>query len=180
MRFGVCLRDAVTAHVLEAQLADEVFSIASVGKLLLLAEVAAQLDNGLLDGAELLDRTGRAPVADSGLWQHLRMSTLPIEDLAVLVASVSDNLATNVLLRRVGLDAVAARAVALGMTATALHDEVRDLRTADDPPRLASGSPAELSLLMTRLPRRALDWLATGVDLSMVASAFGLDPLAHR
>ncbi|MPY79376.1 MAG: hypothetical protein GEV04_12985 [Actinophytocola sp.] len=24
-----------------------------------------------------------------------------------------------------------------------------------------------------------LDWLATGFDLSMVASAFGLDPLAH-
>ena len=54
---------------------------------------------------------------------------------------------------------------------------------------LATGSASELSLLMNRLSRKELlsqtvseqvnAWLATGVDLSMVASAFGLDPLSH-
>ena len=29
------------------------------------------------------------------------------------------------------------------------------------------------------MSEQVLDWLATGVDLSMVGSAFGLDPLAH-
>src|SRR5690606_13442739 len=114
---------------------------------------------------------------------------LPVADLAVLVAAVSDNLATNVLLRRVGLDAVAATARSVGLRATALHDVVRDVRTPADPPALSSGSAAELAGLFARLAAGAAisaevsatvnGWLATGTDLSMVAGALGLDPLAH-
>jgi beta-lactamase class A len=158
---------------------DLVLSTASVGKLLLLLEVARTLPADLA-----CDRRAVAPVADSGLWQHLRTDVLPVADLAVLVASVSDNLATNVLLHHVGLDRVAALAGSLGLTATALHDAVRDGRAPGHPPRLSSGSAAELSLLLHRLPEleggaRVLDWMRTSADLSMVASAFGLDPLSH-
>ncbi|MET7421569.1 serine hydrolase [Dactylosporangium sp. NPDC005555] len=174
----MCVRDRGGQVVYEHQ-PDLVLSTASVGKLLLLIEVARSLPPDLP-----CDRRDVPPVADSGLWQHLRTDVLPAHDLAVLVASVSDNLATNVLLRHVGLDRVTALTAELGLTATALHDMVRDVRAAEHPPRLSSGSAAELSLLLHRLPAvdggdRVLDWMGTSADLSMVASAFALDPLSH-
>ncbi len=174
----MCVRDAGGA-VLHAHRPELVLSTASVGKLLLLLQVARSVPLDLP-----CDRRDVEPVADSGLWQHLSTDVLPAGDLAVLVASVSDNLATNVLLRHAGLDRVAALAGSLGLTATALHDVVRDVRTAAHPPRLSSGSAEELSLLLHRLPDldggpQVLRWLGTSADLSMVASAFDLDPLSH-
>ena len=162
---------------------------ASIGKVLLLAEVAAQLVAGTLRPDELLVRAPQDVVADSGLWQHLTQQSLSVPDLATLVGAVSDNLATNVLLRRVGLAAVAGRTAALGLRSTALHDRVRDRRTPADPPLLSSGTAAELAAVMAAQWAGAregddaalllLGWLANGADLSMVAAALGLDPLAH-
>jgi beta-lactamase class A len=106
------------------------------------------------------------------------------------VGATSDNLATNVLLREVGLDAVRARTEDLGLLRTALLDLVRDTRGPDDAPQLSVGSTAELSWLFAALARgqvvdaltssRVLGWLSLNTDLSMVASAFGVDPLSHR
>lgn len=162
---------------------------ASVGKLLLLVEVARQCAAGDLSGATLLRRTPELDVADSGLWQHMRIDELAIDDMCVLIASVSDNTATNVLLDRVGVQRVGALAESLGLVHTALLDYVRDYRGPEHPPTLSTGSASELSSLMSQLSRlelvspavseRVNAWLATGVDLSMVASGFGLDPLAH-
>ncbi len=171
---------------------DRELSGASLGKLLLLAEVAEQIVAGELDPEAPLSRTDDDAVQDSGLWQQLSVDALPVIDLAVLVGAVSDNLATNVLLRWVGLDAVAERGRRLGLRRTALHDRVRDLRGPQHPPRLSTVTARELVLVMNAVSggeHEALSsegatlvrgWLAAGCDLSMVASAFGLDPLAHR
>jgi len=174
IEWGVSVRDAATGDVLAAADADRVLPAASIGKVLLLIEVARSLDL-----AEPLTRTAEDAVADSGLWQHLAVDTLPAGDLAALVGAVSDNLATNVLLRRVGLEAVRHTARELGLEHTALHDRVRDTRTAEHPPALSTATASELSLLFTRLDERVLGWLALGADLSMVAGGLGLDPLAH-
>ena len=115
-------------------------------------------------------------------------------DVAALIGSVSDNLATNVLLRRVGLDVVAMATASLGLMRTALHDKVRDSRGPSDPPTLSSGTALELSWLAERLmrgsafgeeqDRRVRGWLSANVDQSMVGAAFverfALDPLAHH
>ncbi len=63
-----------------------------------------------------------------------------------------------------------------------LHDYVRDVRSAGDPPSLSDGCADDWveivqGLYSARSP--VLDWLAHGADLSMVAGAFDLDPLAH-
>jgi beta-lactamase class A len=166
-----------------------VLPTASVGKVLLLLEVAARLGAGGQSRYELLDRLPEDLVGDSGIWQHLNAPSLPISDLAALVAATSDNLATNVLVRTIGLDAVRRRAEMLGLKRTALLDKVRDRRGPDDAPQLSVGSTAELSTLFARIARgeavdrlvssRVSDWLALNTDLSLVASAFALDPLAH-
>lgn len=167
-----------------------VMPTASVGKVLLLIEVAAQLESRWTSGLTLLDRDAQDAVGDSGIWQHLAVPSLPLGDLAALVGSTSDNLATNVLLRRVGLDAVSTRAEQLGLSRTALLDRVRDERGPDDAPQLSVGSASELTGLFARLARgeiversvsqRVVQWLSLNTDLSLVAGAFGLDPLAHR
>jgi len=167
-----------------------VLPTASIGKILLLVEVSARLTDRDFTGYGILDKTPRDAVGDSGIWQHLQAPSLPVADLAALVGATSDNLATNVLLRQVGLEAVRKRTESLGLQRTALLDLVRDTRGPDDAPQLSVGSTAELSWLLAALARgdvvdaptsaRVLGWLSLNTDLSMVASAFGLDPLAHR
>jgi beta-lactamase class A len=187
----------VSARVIDLLSGKALFSVddhvvlptASVGKVLLLLEIAARLEEQVNTRFDLLDRAPEDLVSDAGVWQYLHAPSLPLTDLAALVAATSDNLATNVLLRAVGLDAVRARAESLGLKRTALLDRVRDRRGPDDAPQLSVGSAAELTTLFARIARgeavsravssRVSDWLALNADLSMVASAFALDPLSH-
>ena len=188
----------VSASVIDLDTNEHVLAIddrivlptASVGKVLLLIEVSARMNARELRDPEVLDKTSRDLVGDSGLWRHLHSRSLPLADVATLVGATSDNLATNVLLRAVGLDAVRARTEGLGLMRTALLDSVRDERGPDDAPQLSVGSTAELAGLFAALARgqvvdsvtssRVLGWLSLNTDLSMVASAFGVDPLSHR
>ena len=156
---------------------------ASLPKVFLLTEVAERIAAGELDPAEELDRRRVAAVGDSGLWQHLVVETLPVADVAALVGSVSDNLATNVLLERVGLDAVQRRARSLAPGGSMLHDQVRYVRRPADPPTLSEGCARDYAGWFRGLDSaRPADglvrrWLSSGTDLSMVAGAFDLDPL---
>lgn len=187
--WGVAVVDAASGEALAEHEPHARLATASVGKLLLLVELADRIARGDVDPAQPLDRRAVDPVADSGLWQHLSAKELTVADAAVLVGAVSDNLATNVLLARVGLSAVQRWPARLGLTATALHDEVRDARGPQHPGQLSTGSASELAGLLRRLAAdrvgsrgvgpQVLRWLTPGVDLSMVAGAFGHDPLAH-
>jgi beta-lactamase class A len=170
---------------------DRCVSTASIGKLIALVELAERVNRGDADLRTVVRRSDADRVADSGLWQHLVVDELCLADVATLIGAVSDNLATNVLLGYLGLDSVHRRSERLGLEAVQLHDRVRDVRTPDDPPRLSSGTARELAQLMRWLAlddgsamsegvgALVLSWLVPSTDLSMVASAFGLDPLAH-
>lgn len=187
---SACVIDLDTERVLLGIDERIVLPVASIGKVLLLIEVAAQLDADEQLGLQLLEKSAGDRVAESGLWRHLHAPSLPIADLAALVGASSDNLATNVLLRRVGLPAIRERGESIGLARTALLDRVRDERGPDDAPQLSVGSTLELGRLFFALARgevvspavsaQVLGWLSLGSDLSMVASAFGLDPFAHR
>lgn len=189
VQWSAQVRDAATGEVLDELTPDTVLTTASVGKLFLLLEVAEQVTDGRLDPGLVLDVGDEDLIADSGLLQHFRNQSQCVADLALLVGAVSDNLATNVLLRHVGLDATTAQAERRGLVDTRLLDQVRDHRPADDPLTLSRGTGAELCALVTEIQQQAKAgdpvaaqvrrWLGTDTDLSMVAAAFGLDPLAH-
>ncbi|ERG64281.1 hypothetical protein L332_07420 [Agrococcus pavilionensis RW1] len=188
-RWSVLVRDVATGELLLSRSPDAELSAASAPKLLLLVACAMLAERGELDLDEALDRSSAEPVGDSGLWQHLAQSTLSACDAAMLVGAVSDNLATNVLLERIGLDAVERVRAELGIEGVRLHDRVRDRRGLEHPARLGTASATGLADLMARLATRTLrsaavsdrvlGWLRHSVDLSMVASAFGKDPLSH-
>ena len=167
--------------------ASRVLQTASIGKVFLLLALARELVSSRMDPGEMVSVGDDDLVADSGLWQHLATRGLPVADAAVLVAAVSDNLATNVLLRRLGLDRVGRVSADLGMPETRMTDRIRDVRTPADPSGPSCGSAADLLRLITMVGRPGDDaalrtvagWLALGVDLSMVASAWARDPLWH-
>ncbi|KGN33808.1 beta-lactamase [Knoellia sinensis KCTC 19936] len=168
---------------------DRLLSTASVGKVFALIELAERLRDGSLTAAQPLDRRDVPPVADSGLWQHLATDVLPLADVAALVGATSDNWATNVLIDLLGLDAIRARAAEWAPGGSDLVDVVRGLRGPEDPPHLSLGCASDHIAVLSRLwaeratpgstGEQVLRWLAPGVDLSMVASAWQQDPLSH-
>jgi beta-lactamase class A len=189
LRWSARVVDVASGETLAEHEPARVLPTASIGKILLLLELSRRFRTRELDPSASVDR-GDEQVADSGLWQVLDAASLTLGDAARLVGAVSDNLATNVLLDTVGLHAVARMATFLGLRDTALLDRVRDERGPRHPLALSRGSAAELASLAAAVERgEAVDpdvsaevrgWLSLGTDLSMVASAFGLDPLAHR
>jgi beta-lactamase class A len=169
--------------------ADVVLPTASIGKVFLLVTVVDALERGALDGREVLPVVDDDLVADSGLLQFLDGQALTVRDLCRFVGAVSDNLATNVLLRRVGLSEVTSTTARIGVVRSALHDLVRDRRGPEHVPFLSTGCASELGDVMRRLAAgdviapsvsaAVVEVLRLNTDLSMVASAFALDPLAH-
>lgn len=168
---------------------DTVRPSASMGKVLLLICAARAISEGSIRPDERLRPEEDDRVGDSGLWQHLEEPDLTVSSLAVLVGAVSDNLAANVLLRRVGMARVQALSEELGVPSTRVLDRIRDVRGPLDPAMPSVSTATDLATVMSGLAaggvvseevsRLVVRWLSTGVDLSMVASAFALDPLAH-
>lgn len=177
------------SSVLDELASDDVLPTASIGKVFLLVATLDQIERGLLDGAERLTVDDVDRVADSGLLQFLDGQTMTVMDLCRFVGAVSDNLATNVLLRRVGLDRVTEMTAQLRVRRSALHDVVRDVRGPEHVPFLSTGCAGELARVIRQVARGeavsptvsagVADLLRLDTDLSMVASAFALDPLAH-
>jgi beta-lactamase class A len=168
---------------------ETLLATASVAKVFVLMEVAARLATNALDGGQLIDRRASPAVLDSGIWHAMQVDCLPLADLAVLVGGLSDNWATNALIDLCGLGSVQATAAAAAPGGSMLYDYVRNDRRGDVPTTLSHGCAEDWAMIMQRLyyaegidpavSRRVLAWLAQDADLSMVAAAFDLDPLAH-
>lgn len=164
--------------------------VAGLGVVPLLIEVAAGFESGSLDPLEIIERSHVDAVAVGGVWQHLKAPALPLVDLAVLAASTGDALAANALLSRVGLPAVRARIEKLGLARSAMLDRFRDERGPDDAPHFALGSARELAevfaalvnsqIVSASVSAQVAEWLSLNHDLSLVASATGLDPFSHE
>jgi beta-lactamase class A len=102
------------------------FRAASVVKIPLMVEVHRQVERGALrlDDPHVLTASDRAE--GSGVLLHLHEGlVLTVADLLYLTMSISDNTATNILLRKVGLEPVRATMRALGMTASTLEREMK-------------------------------------------------------
>ncbi len=103
---------------------DLVLPTASTIKLTLVYELFRQADEGRLSLDTMLALDRRVAVAGSGVLYNLGAVTLSLRDYAKLMVLLSDNTATNVLIRTLGMDAVNGRMRALGLTKTALQMRV--------------------------------------------------------
>jgi beta-lactamase class A len=157
---GVYVRDVKTGHAIELR-ADEVFPTASSIKLAILDELYRQSADGGID----LGEPTRPPlprVGGGGVLQELgdRVS-LTWRDLAVLMMGWSDNEATNLLIRRVGMAQVDRRLDALGLGHTRLRRQMMDLDAAQRGDENVS-TPREMA--------RLAEVVATGEGLPRAAA----------
>lgn len=163
---------------------------ASSAKVGLLFKVANEVAHKRMNLAQRFSKEYVKSVGGSGLWQHLLQNELCVGDLAKLVGYASDNLATNVLLKAVGMSETDDIVRSLGVDDVIVHDIIRDFRDETTPYTFSTGSAEGYRSLFEALHARehegdvtgslTMEWLRGGVDLSMVAGAFGLDPLSHH
>jgi beta-lactamase class A len=165
---GVYVEDIASGATVALH-ADEAFPTASSIKLAVLYELYRQAEEGRIDLGEVT-KPPAARVRGGGVLQELgpRVS-LTWRDIAVLMIGWSDNEATNVLVHRVGMDAVNRRLDALGLPRTRLRRQMMDLEAARRGDENVS-TPRELARLAAIVARG--DGLDPGraKDLLSVAS----------
>ncbi|HEU5036864.1 MAG TPA: serine hydrolase [Nocardioides sp.] len=162
---------------------DPIAPVASTGKVAILATLAVAVERGDIDPHQLLPIGPGHHVGGTGLLRALSLREMSVQDLAVLTASVSDNIATNVLLERLGLAAVERFLADAGIPELAVLDVVRDHRGATVPPAFAVGSARGLCTLAAALGTAhgvtptvrdvVFDWMRHNQDRAYVPDAFG-------
>src|SRR5271156_4108803 len=105
--------------------ADDPVPTASTIKLPIMVELFAEAQAGKLDWNQKLELTNQDKVSGTGVLTELSAGdALPIRDLMHLMIVVSDNTATNLILKRIGGNAVNARMAQLGLKQTAVMRKI--------------------------------------------------------
>ncbi|MFF3671202.1 serine hydrolase [Microtetraspora malaysiensis] len=107
--------------------ADEPVVLASVFKIPIALAYARAVHAGELDPAEPANVTARDRLGGTGVAGCADDARLSWRDLALFMLSMSDNAATDVLLRRLGLDAVRAVLAELGLSRTSISGGCAEL-----------------------------------------------------
>jgi beta-lactamase class A len=160
-----------------AHLEHETFPTASTIKLAIVYELFKQASEGRirLDETITLDRS--KAVGGAGVLAEMGTPTLSIGDYAVLMVTLSDNTATNVLIDRLGMEAITRRMQGLGLAATKLRRHMMDaaaahrgdenVSTPDDVARLLQVMPPEgIALLKKPKESRLRRALPPGVAIA--------------
>ena len=137
--------------------ADAVYPTASTIKIAVLGELYSQHERAVSGAAgaklgDLYTVDAKDNVGGEGVLGAMTagVTRLTNRDLATLVVSLSDNSATNVLIDRVGMDAVNAWLVRLGLKETRLRRHMMDVNAAREG-RENTATPRELVMLLSAL-----------------------------
>lgn len=150
--------------------ADAVMPTASVIKVAVLAELYRQVEAGLVSLEERREVTPEGWWGGSGVLKEFAPGLTPtVNDLARMMIIVSDNVATGMLVRLLGKDAINASLRAWGLPETTL---VWQMEIGDDIRRYAVSTPRELARLM--------ELIATDAIISPGACAAMRDHLARQ
>jgi len=170
-RAGLYCQDLVTGEEWGVR-EEEPFEAASVIKLPVLAEVFRQLEAGEIREEEpfTIRREDKLPSCGALNYLHTGL-TVTLMDLAVLMIILSDNTATNLLIRRLGMERINHTIESMGMTVTRLRRFLFDSEAA------ARGvkntiAPGEIGRLLAALYR--------GEVVSPAASARMLEILSDQ
>src|SRR5579884_1449072 len=155
---GVYVHALASGETVEIN-ADRSFQMASVFKVPILAELACQAVAGTLSLDERVELTEEMKAPGSGVLKELSAGTsLTVRDLAMLMIIVSDNTATDILLDRVGRNAVNARLRACGLERTTVSMSCRQLLYDLVGLSGAADTAETRRLAAERLRNRDVDW----------------------
>jgi beta-lactamase class A len=147
---GLALKDLETGNTFLIN-EREVFPQASSIKIAILLEAFKQAEEGRLKLDEFIALEESRKVAGSGVLFYLGRPSLSlsIRDIAVLMIVLSDNTATNLLIDKVGMDAVNKRLDGLGLAKTRLRRKMMDLKAAAEGRENVS-TPLEMMTLLEK------------------------------
>lgn len=130
----------------------EVFPQASSIKITILLEAFKQVEEGKLTLDEFIELKDSEKVSGSGILFNLGYPkiSLSVKDLCVLMIVLSDNTATNLLIDRVGLEAVNKRMESLDLRKTHLQRKMMDLKAAGEG-RENISTPWEMMTLLEKI-----------------------------
>lgn len=139
---------------------DEVFPSASTIKIGIMIELFRRIDAGEFDLDQRHQLRATDQAAGSGVLQHLDRGLNPtLRDLCYLMMSISDNLATNIIIGLLGLDRVNATLGSLGLTVSVLGRPMQG-RPAMEGEQENLTTPAEIG----RLVQSILDGSAASIE----------------
>jgi beta-lactamase class A len=153
---GVAILDLATRRTLLFH-ADEVLPTASSIKIAILAELYHQAQQGKLRLGDLYTLQPADIVGGSGIAGMFTpgVTRLTLRDLSILMISVSDNSATNVIIDRLGMENVNGMLDSLGLTKIRLRRKMMDSKAAAEG-RENVATPHEMMLLLEQLYRGKL------------------------
>jgi beta-lactamase class A len=138
--------------------ADQLFPMASVFKVPILAELLCRVHAGERSLEERVTLTDEMRSPGSGVLKEVSAGTaVTVGDLATLMIIVSDNTATDILLARLTKEAVNARLRACGLERTTVALDCRELLYELVGLGGAQGGPETRDLATARLRRREID-----------------------
>jgi beta-lactamase class A len=152
--------------------ADAIYPTASTIKIAVLAELYRQNERG--SGAKLGDLytvNAKDGVGTEGILQAMSagVSRITNHDLALLMVSLSDNSATNVLIDRVGMDNVNAWLAQVGLERTRLRRHMLDVKAAQEG-RENTATPRELVTMLRAIHEGKVFGKATTEDFIKMLS----------
>lgn len=132
---------------------NEKFETASTIKVFILAELYRQIHEGKIDSNEILKYNEENYVVGSGVLRSLDPGVeMTAKSVATLMIIISDNIATNMLIERLGVDNINKTCRDLGLNDTVLHNKI-DFRTYD---KLGTTTPRDYGKFFEMLYKKEL------------------------
>jgi beta-lactamase class A len=152
---------------------DRTSATASCIKLFVLAAMFAEAENGSLSLDERVSVSASDRIGGSGVLKHLSAGVeMNWHDLATLMIVLSDNVATNMVIDRIGIQTINSSIRALGFGSTHLINRIDFDAIGSDIEKLAVSTPADGVRCMRRL--------AEGRLVSQHASARMIEILSRQ
>lgn len=169
-RNGVYFKNLMTGEVIEHR-ADESFGPASVIKVPVLMHVYDLIAQGVIDPAETIRCRHEDKLGGCGaLSAFTDEPIVSIETLCRLMIVISDNSATNLLIRRVGIEALNEAFAAMGLTNTRINRLLFDSEAAARGLENES-SPADMGLLLERIYHKEFVDIETSTKIEEILLA---------
>lgn len=182
---SVCIIDASNGNYCHVN-SDKTLVSASMIKLAVLCEYMHAVDNGQLDPADRVALKNMNVVGGTGLIQTERHASYTYDELCRYMIMYSDNTATNVLINKLGQDAINERVQALGCKNTSLNRQLMALNTntenwisARDAAtilyKIKNGTAASSAMCA-----KALEYLSKQTDNEGMAEGISSGAFAHK
>lgn len=182
---SVCIIDASNGNYCHVN-SDKAFVSASMIKLAVLCEYMHAVENGQLDPADRVTLKNMNVVGGTGLIQTERHASYSYDELCRYMIMYSDNTATNVLINKLGQDAINERVQALGCKNTSLNRQLMALNTNTENWISARDAAAILykikngTAASSAMCAKALEYLSKQTDNEGMAEGISSGAFAHK